>query len=242
MNIFLITGVSRGIGKALALKALESPENKVFGFSRTQPEIFDSNFEWYHTDLSNIEEIKQFEFPDIQDYNPSKIILINNAAVIGDINFSGKKSADKIIKTYTTNIISVSVLINTFMKNFCQHDSEKLIINVSSGAGRHPIVSWSDYCATKSAMDMLSETIKEELSFGSCPGTSIFSVAPGIVDTTMQEEIRKSGKEKFPYHNTFVEYKNSGALWTPEFVAEKFFKLIDNPENFDNTILDIRDF
>ncbi len=242
MNVFFITGVSRGIGKALALKALENRGNKVFGFSRTNPEIFDGNFEWYHTDLANIEEIKNFEFPDIQEHNPSKIVLINNAAVIGDINFSGKKSADKIIATYTTNIISVSVLINTFMKSFCKYDSGKLIINVSSGAGRHPIVSWSDYCATKSAMDMLSETINEELSFGSCPNTSIFSVAPGIVDTAMQEEIRESGSERFPYHGTFVEYKNTGALWTPDFVAEKFFKIIEHPADFDNVLLDIRDF
>jgi benzil reductase ((S)-benzoin forming) len=242
MDIYFITGISRGIGKALTLKALEQNKSKVFGFSRTNPGIFDTSFEWYHTDLSDTNEIENFEYPSISSYNPERIILINNAAIIGDINFSGKKDSGKIIKTYTTNIIAVSVLINKFMAIFCKYEVPKIIVNVSSGAGRHPIVSWSDYCATKSAMDMLSETINEELSFGSCQNTKIFSIAPGIVDTSMQEDIRQSGPERFPYHGTFVDYKNSGALWSPEFVADKFFEIINNPGNFNNVILDIRDF
>jgi len=239
---FFITGVSRGIGKSLATKALENPKNKVYGFSRNNPEIFDNNFEWYHTDLSDTNTLLNFEFPEISNLNLSKIILINNAAIIGDINFSGKKEPNKIIKTYTTNIIATSILINNFMKKFCHCNCQKLIINISSGAGRHPIASWSDYCATKSAMDMLSETINEELSFGSCSNTKIFSIAPGIVDTDMQKDIRKSNKERFPYYETFVEYKNTGALWSPDFVAEKFFDIIENTEKYTEVILDIRDF
>ena len=241
MRYCFITGVSRGIGKALALILLEDEATKVFGYSRTNPEINDDRFEWYYTDLSDTSQIKEFDFPEISLEKNDEVILINNAAIIGDINFSGKKDNNKIIDTYTVNIIAPSIIINKFMGAFCNTPANKTIMNISSGAGRHPIVSWSDYCATKSAMDMLSETIAEELEYGTCNNTKIFSVAPGIVDTAMQEEIRLSGKEKFPHHETFVNYKTNNLLWPPDKVTSVLKDILDNPGDYNSVLLDVRE-
>jgi benzil reductase ((S)-benzoin forming) len=241
MEYYFITGVSRGLGKALALTLLEESNTKVFGYSRSNPEINDENFEWYFADFSNNDEILNFEFPEINFSENDKIILINNAAIIGDINFTGNKNNQKIIDTYTVNIIAPAVLTNKFMNKFCNTSAQKIIMNISSGAGRHPIVSWADYCATKAAMDMLSQTIKEEIDFGSCTNTKIFSVAPGIVDTKMQEDIRNSGPDRFPYHKTFVEYKENNLLWSPEKVSGLLLQIIKNTENSDNVLLDVRE-
>ncbi len=242
MKYYYITGVSRGLGKALAIATAEEENTKVFGFSRNNPELNYENFEWYFADFSKNNEIENFEFPEINVTADDTVILVNNAAIIGDINFTGNKDNSKIIETYTVNIIAPAVLTNKFMNKFCNTPAKKIIMNISSGAGRHPIVSWADYCATKAAMDMYSQTVKEEISFGSCTETRIFSVAPGIIDTKMQENIRNSSPERFPYYDTFVEYKQNNLLWPPEKVADIILQILNNPDDYDNVLLDVREF
>ncbi len=241
MKYYYITGVSRGLGKALAIATAEEENTKVFGFSRNNPELNYENFEWYFADFSKNNEIENFEFPEINVTTDDTVILVNNAAIIGDINFTGNKDNSKIIETYTVNIIAPAVLTNKFMNKFCNTSAKKVIMNISSGAGRHPIVSWADYCATKSAMDMHSQTVKEEIGFGSCPNARIFSVAPGIVDTKMQEDIRNSSPERFPYYDTFVEYKQNNLLWSPEKVAGLILQILKNPDDYDDVLLDVRE-
>ncbi len=242
MKYYFITGVSKGIGKALVNDLLKQDDIKIYGYSRTQPDITNNNFEWIAIDLSKTNTVIDFNFPDLNLKKDDTLYLVNNAAIIGDINFTGKKDNKTIADTYNVNIIAPAILTNKFLDKYGNLQNHKIIFNVSSGAGRHPIVSWADYCATKAAMDMLSNTIKEELDIEIYPNTYIFSVAPGIVDTQMQNEIRLAGKEKFPHHEIFVEYKEKNLLWTPETVAEKLIYIMHNPDKFDRHILlDIRD-
>ena len=69
------------------------------------------------------------------------------------------------------------------------------VFNVSSGAGRRAYFSWSAYCAGKAAVDRLSECLALEEKRA---GTRVLSVAPGIIDTGMQAQIRASTAEQFP--------------------------------------------
>ena len=108
------------------------------------------------------------------------------------------------------------------------YDSEKLIINISSGAAKNAIPSWSIYCITKSGLDMLSLSLKEEKH----NKLRVFSVSPGVVDTNMQLEIRNSDKNSFPLHQKFVDYFINNELLSPESVALKICKIIADSANF----------
>jgi benzil reductase ((S)-benzoin forming) len=55
--------------------------------------------------------------------------------------------------------------MNNFIKKYQTYTNKRTILNVSSGAGRHAIDAWSVYCASKSALDMISETINTEQNF-----------------------------------------------------------------------------
>ena len=168
-------------------------------------------------------------------------MLINNAGVIGDIGFVGNKDNSAIVSTYTINIVSPSILINRFIKKYQLMETEKTILNISSGAARHSIAAWSDYCASKAALDMFSQTIAEEQTFLPEPQRfRVFSVAPGIVDTPMQDQIRDAGKERFPYHETFVDYKAQNLLTSPKEVAAGIQDIIDNPAKYSEVIMDLR--
>ena len=72
-------------------------------------------------------------------------------------------------------------------------------------------------------------------------GFRIFSVAPGVVDTGMQDEIRKSSPKEFSRHDDFVEMKQTGILTRPEEVARKYLDILTTPEKYPETLFSLRD-
>jgi len=238
MNYYFITGSSKGLGKAIAELLLQNSNNIIYGLSRSNNIIHD-NFIYIDIDLSDIEKISKYIFPQIT--NANKISLINNAGVIGEIKTVGNKNALKISETFNINSISPNLLMNQFINQFQDLPIEKSIINISSGAGRHPINSWAEYCASKAALDMFSSVIAQEQISKENPFFT-FSVAPGIIDTEMQNEIRLSTHNDFDKLDYFKDLKKNNLLSSAKEIASKISKILENPTQFKNTLLDVRDF
>lgn len=240
MNYFIITGSSRGIGKSLCSKLLENNNNIVFGISRSNT-LQHKNFNFCLVDLSNSKAVLNFEFPDIES-NADRIVLVNNAGKLGDVHPVGKIDNNEIQSTFQLNTIAPAVLINKFINKYNKESAQKVIINISSGAARHTVPSWSSYCASKAALDMFSMvTNTEQNESESGKSVHIFSVAPGIVDTEMQNKIRGVSKERFPFVEKFREYKSKQMLVSPDKVAGKLMDMIYNPQNYQDVICDLRD-
>ncbi len=237
MNCFFITGTSAGLGKALAELLLEDKNNFVYGFARNC-NIKNVNYRHTTLDLNDLNAIKLFSFPKLK--NATKIILINNAGVVGNINHIGKVDNNEIIKTYHVNLIAPTILINLFVKTYVKNTAEKLIINISSGAGRTPIDGWGVYCASKAGLDMFSQVLNEEFNIDKA-NFKILSLAPGIIDTKMQVEIRKSDKTAFSTINKFIKYKKEGNLTQPKQTAHQLLQFIKNPALAENILCSVRD-
>lgn len=236
MNYFFITGSSKGLGKALTELLLTNEKNFVYGISRTN-NISHQQFQHIQVDLADIGVVKQFEFPELKD--AITITLINNAGIVGDIKYLGNLDCDKIISTYNLNLITPTLLINQFAKTY-NNELSKLVINISSGAGRSPIDGWSTYCATKAGLDMLSLVFKEEITNKKL-NINTLSLAPGIIDTGMQEEIRKADETSFSNIERFIEYKNNGDLADPTSTAKLIAKFISDKTLQEKTICSVRD-
>ncbi len=236
MIYFFISGTSRGIGKALCDKALHN-KAKVYGFSRTEVKQ-GSDYIHILMDFSDIENLYLYNFPVLEDTD--KIVLINNAGTLGEVAPIGRITDDEILHVLQINSVAPGILMNKFIKRYENLSCEKIILNVSSGAGRHVIESWAAYCASKSALDMLSEVVNlEQQEYFKHP-CKIFSVAPGIVDTAMQDEIRTVDEANFRDVERFKNYKTNDLLSSPEAVAKDLFKIIDNPQNYEQVVLDVR--
>ena len=69
----------------------------------------------------------------------------------------------------------------------------------------------------------------------------MYSIAPGVVDTEMQEVIRKSNEVDFSRYQHFVELKATNSLTSPEEVAEKYLYILDHPEKFRECLFSLRD-
>ena len=225
-----ITGTSRGIGKAIA-ELLLAEKYKVFGYSRTNT-IKHPNFMFIQIDLSSLKEVQKITFPKLEN---SEVLLINNAARIGEIIPLNLKKHTTIINDYNLNIISPTILCSKFIN--INDDNKKMIINISSGAANSSIACWSTYCATKSALDRLTNVIAEENK----SNLTIFSIHPGIVDTEMQAEIRSANHNFFPLLKKFKNYYNNNELENSQIVANKLLYIIKNHAQFNQNILSIRD-
>ena len=158
------------------------------------------------------------------------------AAAIGEIVPIDLKSESAIIEEYNLNIITPTLLCKKFIQSY--KEKHKLIINVSSGAANKSIVSWNIYCATKSALDRLTNVIAKE----DHKNLHVFSVHPGIVDTNMQAEIRNSDPNLFPLHQNFVDYYTQNCLISVKSTALGLHHIIVKKNNLEEIILDLRNF
>jgi benzil reductase ((S)-benzoin forming) len=246
VNFYYITGTSRGIGKAFAEQLLENPSNKVIGISRQQT-IEHPNYSHLFLDLTDAAAVSDFKF-DLHS-NAKKIYLINNAGSLGFIKPIGKLEASTIIKSYTLNLIAPCILTNSFINCYDGIDAEKVILNISSGAGKNPIDGWAVYCASKSGLDMFSRVVDAEQNLRAShaqenihKGFKIFSIAPGVVNTTMQEEIRGAAQENFSRLKDFIDYKNNNVLTEPKFVSQKYIKVLSDINSIKEVLTSIKDY
>jgi benzil reductase ((S)-benzoin forming) len=238
VNYYFITGTSRGIGKALAEAILEKEEVKVVGLSRTNT-LSHSDFRFVEMDLANMDDVNFWKFPDFK--SADKIILVNNAGIVGQVKHTGGIDNDAFARLYAINLTAPCILINNFLKTYGQKNVPLVIMNISSGAGKNPIDGWGPYCASKAALDMFSRVVAEELAISGKKHIHIFSVAPGIVDTAMQDEIRRASVEDFSRIQQFTEYKTSGQLLQPDLIARKLISILDLPEKFPETVFSVKD-
>jgi len=238
MHYFFITGTSSGIGQALVEKIIMLPACKVFGIGRKC--IFDHpQYEHIYKDLSIYEPNGGIKFDECALQNPKKIVLINNAGIIQPIKYSGNSDSKEIYKNFMVNLISPALIINSFIK-FCKElNGDKIILNVSSGAAEYPIDGWSSYCSSKSGLNMISEVIDKEFKISEL-NFRIFSVAPGIVDTKMQTELRECSPENFSLHHDFVSYYEHNQLKSTSLVADEIMDIINNPDHYTDTIIRLK--
>lgn len=240
--LYIVTGSSKGIGKALVQQLLEDPNSQVIGVARSQGQLPHPRFKGLAIDLSNFQEILDhidLMFP-INDFE--KVVLVNNAGWIGEIEHLGEMSSESIYKVFVLNTIAPTVLMNAFIKKYTGlKAAERLIINISSGAAKKAIDGWACYSSSKAAINMLSEAAALESELDKT-GIRVFSVAPGVVDTAMQADIRSADIKAFSLLEKFVGLKENQQLSTPEYSASKLVELISDPAKFKDVLQDVREY
>lgn len=248
-NKVLITGTSRGIGEALAIRFLNEGW-EVNGLSRHKSENIKKNIKkksmYQETigDLSNIKDVRRFlkkSFGEINFSEYEQILLINNSGVLEPVKAIRDCETEDILNNLKVNVLGTASIISEFLKELKEVNLKKLIINISSGAGKNPYHGWGSYCASKAAIDMLTQCI--QLEEATLPAACrIYSIAPGIVETKMQETIRTKSAEEFPMVAKFIDFKESGKLADAKDVAALYYQFVINESNYKgNTIFNIND-
>lgn len=221
MQLALITGASRGLGRAIA-EELQTRGFEVVGLSRSRAE--DVSYRQVEVDLSSSSGIEQA----LDTISPvlklaKSILVVQNAALIEPVHRVGKLDATKLTAHVHTNLLAPMLLANALLS----FDIPTSFIHVTSGAAKRPISGWSAYCGTKAGLDRFTETLALELE-GTPHRAALFN--PGVMDTSMQAEIRSSTKEAFADVEQFRSYETDGKLRSPETVGRVLVEaMIDQP-------------
>ncbi len=246
---YFITGASRGIGEAIAYQLL-SPENRLFCLSRSENTSLveaarehGCELSYHQVDLSrpfDILELVPLWLSQVELETAESICLIHNAGVLTPVGrVGGEDRTEAIVESHHVNFMSPVLLTERFAEWTQEWGLPKQVLMISSGAARKPKAAWSSYCSTKAALEMFAACMAEEQASQAHP-IRVVSLAPGVVDTAMQDYIRSQDAANMPGVERFVQLKEQGQLWSPTFVAKKIIELLQSPTFGEEVVADLR--
>lgn len=164
--------------------------------------------------------------------------LIHNAGVVAPIALAHQlDDLDRINRAYQVNI-TAPIFLTSHVLAGSQSATDRRVMLISSTAGRSPTAGWGVYCSTKAALDRYAEVVALEQG----ARLRIASVAPGVVDTGMQEELRSADPGRFPTIQRFIDFHARQQLASPDAVAQSLLRLFDSDQFGQKIIDDIRHY
>jgi NAD(P)-dependent dehydrogenase (short-subunit alcohol dehydrogenase family) len=164
----LLTGASRGIGKALA-EALASDGCEVIGVARSGGSSVRA------CDVSDPTEVNSLR----SETGPVDL-LINNAAVIHEPAPIVELDPAEWRRLFDTNVFGLIALLRAYVPAMNAR-GEGVVVNLSSGWGRIAEANQAPYCATKFSVEAISQALAAEVA----TGVTVIAVNPGVVATKM---------------------------------------------------------
>ncbi|XP_075520651.1 NADPH-dependent pterin aldehyde reductase [Primulina tabacum] len=222
----LITGVSRGLGNALALELAKLGQT-VIGCSRSQDKLASLESELtaasekfknnnnlvLNIDVRSDAAVKELA-RTVVERKAVPDIIVNNAGTINRNNKIWDVPVDEFDAVVDTNIKGVANVLRHFTPLMIER-KQGVIVNMSSGWGRSAAAQVAPYCASKWAIEGLTRAVAKELP----PGMAIVALSPGVINTEMLQSCFGSSADLYP---------------TPESWAPKAASMILNLTAADN--------
>ena len=195
-KVALITGASRGIGKAIAEKIAEYEATAIL-CARSEVEIKSLasglrekglKADAVRCDVSSYKDVSNAVKYCSEEYG-SLDILVNNAAVIDPIVKLAESNPEEWCKAVDINYKGVYFGLRAAIP-VMKEQKGGTIINLSSGAANSSLEGWSHYCSTKAASKMLTECAHHEYA---SEGIRVLGLRPGTVATDMMNKVKDSG-------------------------------------------------
>lgn len=214
MNLFLVTGASSGLGLSLVRLLAGVPDTEVVTVSRRPIDL--PGVRHVAMDLSQPHAIAAGMAVALSGQAQYKsAVLINNAGIVEPVAPLVRIDAATLDLNIRTNLVGPMLAMQGFLDGLQGRAERRIVINISSGAGRRPVSGWAAYCASKAGLDMATRVAALEAP----TGVLVCSLAPGVIDTPMQATIRDARKEDFPDLSRFQAMMAEGALRPADDVA-----------------------
>ena len=247
--LYILTGASRGMGLAIAQR-LVRPGNSLLCISRhANPELAQRALvadiplaQWTH-DLTDGQGASERLGDWLQGQSPGRLssaTLINNAGMIPRIVPLSQSTPADLAQALRVGLEAPMQLSAAFVRATEGWRVPRKVLNISSGLGRRAMASQAGYCAAKAGMDhftrclALDEALKPH-------GARVCSLAPGVIDTDMQVQLRSAPASDFPDQSGFVQLQQVGMLSTPEEAAAKVLAYLERADFGSQPVADVRD-
>ena len=196
-KIILITGATRGLGRALAAEFIRLG-HVVLGCGRSEEKItslrkqFPAPNDFAVVDVADDSQVAAWA-KKILAAHAAPDLLLNNAALINRNAPLWRVPAQEFSDVIDVNLKGVANVIRHFVPAMIARRSG-VIVNFSSGWGRSTDANVAPYCATKWAVEGLTQSLAQELP----PGLAAIALNPGIINTAMLQSCFAGGANNYP--------------------------------------------
>lgn len=216
-GVIVVTGASRGLGAGLAT-AFAAGGFPLGLCARSAPVAPPgSAVVAAAADVTDAAAVESFAAEVHRRLGPIEL-WVNNAGVLGPIRPLREADPAEVATNLEVNVLGVVHGTQAFLRHRSDHDP--VLVNLSSGAATTAYAGWGAYCAAKAAVEQLTAVVAVEE-----PGIRAYAVAPGVVDTAMQAEIRATPPERFPAVGRFRQLKVDEAFNSPAWIAGQLLEL-----------------
>ncbi len=248
-HLTILTCASRGMGLAMAEQLL-APGHTLLCISRQAntklaeraPAPGAQLMQWTE-DLAQANTVSQRLLAWLQSQPGDgfeSATLINNAGVIPPIAPLSLSDPADLAHALRVGLEAPMLLSAAFLRATDSWQATRKILNISSGLGRRAMASQSAYCAAKAGMDhftrcpALDEALKPR-------GAKVCSLAPGVIDTDMQVQLRSTDDALFPDRQGFAGLHLGGQLTSPDEAARRVLAYLARADFGQNPVADVRE-
>lgn len=222
-RVAIITGAGRGIGRAIALAFARQGARLILA-SRTRGELsatagvcqeIGGQADVVVTDIAVQEQVENLVSTAVKETGHVDI-LVNSAGIYGPIGPTADADIPAWTRAVEINLFGPLYLFRALLPHFIQRAQGKIIL-LGGGGATTPLPNFSSYAAAKAGLVRLADTVAEEVS----PfNVQINVIAPGLVDTALQDEVLKAGGRAGPLFEKIKVAREAGeGTVSPEIAA-----------------------
>lgn len=248
-HLTILTGASRGMGLTMACQLL-SQGHTVLCISRNEQAALAEHaqgtsatlIQWCHdlADSAALGERLESWLREQESAAWSSATLINNAGMIPHIGPLGDVPPDELAQAMRVGLEAPMQLAAAFLRATSAWQGERKLLNISSGLGRRAMASQAAYCAAKAGMDQFTRCVALEEA-GKPNGAKVCSLAPGVMDTDMQVQLRGADAADFPDQGSFANLKAGGLLTPADEAGRRVLAWLARPDFGTQAVADVRD-
>ena len=247
-TLTILTGASRGLGLAMAGQLL-APRHTLLCISRHSHEglavqargLNATLIQWTEDLAQGASASRRLEqwLREFANDAFSSATLINNAGFIPRVAPLSETDADELSQALRVGLEAPMQLSAAFLRATQAWNAPRKLLNISSGLGRRAMASQSAYCAAKAGMDhftrclALDEALKPH-------GAKVCALAPGVIDTDMQLQLRSADAAAFPDQANFVKLHRAGELSSAADAALRVLAFLSRADFGAQAVADVR--
>ncbi len=245
----ILTGASRGMGLALAEQLLAQPTTLLCIARSANPDLTamaqrtQSTLTQWTADLADGAAVAARLRTWLQAQDPQLLTgatLINNAGVIPTIAPLRQADPAELAQALRVGLEAPMQLSAAFLGATQDWTLPRKVLNISSGLGRRAMASQAAYCAAKAGMDHFTRCLAlDEAARDN--GAKVCSLAPGVIDTDMQVQLRSAPVQDFPDRANFTGMHQQGQLSSPQEAARRVLAYLARPDFGTPAVADVRD-
>jgi NAD(P)-dependent dehydrogenase (short-subunit alcohol dehydrogenase family) len=248
-HLTILTGASRGMGLGLAEQLLRA-DATLLCISRNASDSLaaraaacGAQFLQWTADLNDAAPLAQrlrAWLAALDTHTLASATLINNAGVISELTPLREGQAENLARALRVGLEAPMLLTSAFLaatQTWTQ--VPRKVLNISSGLGRRAMASSSAYCAAKAGMDHFTRCVALEEAL-LAHGAKVCSLAPGVIDTDMQVQLRSANTAQFPDQNAFAALHEKGQLSSPHDAAQRLLAYLNRPDFGAEPVADVR--